>query len=161
MRKNYKGFTLVELLVAMAIFAVLVALAIGGVTLAQRAARDAQRRDALKTINLNIADLYGATSDFPATTTGIESTTDGTTLTLTVGTTTRTVSLAGNTRVLISTADGSSTNGTSYCYAKTSSGYTLGGRLEDGTWDLSLSTTSPKPTNATGCAIITGSTVAL
>lgn len=163
MRKNFKGFTLVELLVAMAIFAVLVALAIGGVTLAQRAARDAQRRDALKTINLNIADLYGSTSDFPATS-GITSNTAGTVLTLTVGSTTKTVDLAGNTRSLINTATASTTNGTSYCYVKTSSGYTLGGLLEDGTWDFSLSTTTPKPANAsslgsTGCTVISGSTV--
>lgn len=164
MKKNFKAFTLVELLVAMAIFAVLVALAIGGVTLAQRAARDAQRRDALKTINLNIADLYSSTSDFPATA-GIVSNTAGTELTLTIGSTTKTVDLAGTAKSLINTATASSTNGTSYCYVKTSSGYTIAAKMEDGIWDFSLSTTTPKPANSTslgstGCTVISGSTVA-
>lgn len=164
MRKNFKGFTLVELLVAMAIFAVLVALAIGGVTLAQRAARDAQRRDALKTINLNIADLYGSTSDFPETTGGIISSSNGLSLTLAVGTTERTVSLSGSTKALSNSESASNTNGTLYCYVKTTTGYTLGALLEDNIWDFSLSTTSPKPANSdslgtTGCALISGSTV--
>jgi len=164
MKNKLKAFTLVELLVAMAIFAVLVALAIGGVTIAQRAARDAQRRDAMKTIGLNIADLYASTSDFPADG-GIVSSTAGTVLTLTSSSISKTVDLTGNTKSLISSATASSSNGTQYCYDKSTSGYTLGAKMEDGIWDFSLSTTSPKPVNAlspvtAGCTVISGSTVA-
>lgn len=160
MVRKLKGFTLVELLVAMAIFAVLVALAIGGVSLAQRAARDAQRRDALKTVNLNLADLYSSTADFP---TSLTANAGGTTLSATVGSVTKDVSLAGPSRVLISTATASSTNGTRFCYTKTSSGYTIGALMEDGIWDYSLSTTTPKPANSStlsGCAVVTGSNLA-
>jgi len=159
MKNKLKAFTLVELLVAMAIFAVLVALAIGGVTIAQRAARDAQRRDAMKTIGLNIANLYSSSSQFPTTITGnATGATPGGTLTMTSGSLTGTVQLTGPAILALTTQVGSGTGGTKYCYGTTTSGYVLGALMEDGIWDFSLSATDNKPANsvtqASGCTSI-------
>lgn len=56
--KAKKGFTLLELLVAMAIIAVLLALAIFGILQVQKNSRETQRRKALEDINLGINDFY-------------------------------------------------------------------------------------------------------
>jgi prepilin-type N-terminal cleavage/methylation domain-containing protein len=58
MNKKLNAFTMVELLVAMAIIGILIGLSIYGVGLAQRAGRDSQRRGALDDINKAIAAYY-------------------------------------------------------------------------------------------------------
>lgn len=58
MRKNLKGFTLVELLVAMAIIGIILGLALFGIAAAQRNARDTARKAALQDINAGAADLF-------------------------------------------------------------------------------------------------------
>ena len=54
---NKKGFSLVELLVAMAIIAVLISIAAYGIGIVQRSARNTQRRQMLADIQLLITDI--------------------------------------------------------------------------------------------------------
>lgn len=56
--KNKKGFTLLELLVAMAIIAVLLALAVFGILQVQRNSRETQRIKALEDVNIGIQSFY-------------------------------------------------------------------------------------------------------
>ena len=58
MRKTLKGFTMVELLVAMAIIGLLIAAAIWGIGLAQQSARNTQRREAGSQILAGLAEYY-------------------------------------------------------------------------------------------------------
>lgn len=62
MQTKSKAFTLVELLVAMAIIGIILGLALFGISAAQRNARDTQRRAAIQDINAGIADLYTVAS---------------------------------------------------------------------------------------------------
>lgn len=63
--KSKKGFTLLELLVAMAIIAVLLALAIFGILQVQKNSRETQRRKALEDINIGINDFYSRYGQYP------------------------------------------------------------------------------------------------
>lgn len=63
--RNKKGFTLLELLVAMAIIAVLLALAIFGILQVQKNSRETQRRKALEDINMGITDFYSRYYQYP------------------------------------------------------------------------------------------------
>ncbi|KXK26586.1 MAG: hypothetical protein TR69_WS6001000592 [candidate division WS6 bacterium OLB20] len=64
MRKH--GFTLVELLVAMAIIGLLIGLSLFGIAAAQRNARDTARKAALQDINAGIADFLTLDGRFPS-----------------------------------------------------------------------------------------------
>lgn len=64
MRKQ-KAFTLVELLVAMAIIGVLLGLAMFGLSSAQRAQRDTERRAALQDINIGMQTFYETYNRYP------------------------------------------------------------------------------------------------
>ena len=59
------AFTLVELMVAMAIIGVLLGLAIFGVTAAQRAQRDTERKAALQDVNIGIQDYIDVFGNQP------------------------------------------------------------------------------------------------
>lgn len=65
--KNKKGFTLLELLVAMAIIAVLIALAVFGIMQVQRNSRETQRIKALEDLNLGIQAFYNRCGEYPDT----------------------------------------------------------------------------------------------
>ena len=65
MHKNKKAFTLVELLVAMAIIGVLIGLAIFGMTAALRSQRDAERKSAVSDINIGITAYLEAYNVYP------------------------------------------------------------------------------------------------
>lgn len=52
-----KGFTLMELLIAMAIIAVLIALGIAGYSIARRAARNTQRKDVIREVQMYMEDF--------------------------------------------------------------------------------------------------------
>ncbi|KXK26587.1 MAG: hypothetical protein TR69_WS6001000593 [candidate division WS6 bacterium OLB20] len=60
-----KAFTLVELLVAMAIIGLLIGLSLFGIAAAQRNARDTARRAAMQDINAGIADYLTLEGAFP------------------------------------------------------------------------------------------------
>jgi len=129
---NAKAFTLVELIVGMAIIAILVGLSILGLATVQRSVRDTQRVATLESINLEVEALRGAQGVYP--TLNATAVASATTLTLVSNTTisvgTRAITLSGpTTNAATTTADG-----TDYCYAAsaTRSDYCLRASLENG-----------------------------
>lgn len=128
LNKTKKGFTLLELIVAMAIIAVLMGLSLFGIQSVQRSQRDTERRSALSNINLEIAALYGDFGQYPPSGTGV--TINGTTVTIRLGTTTRTLTLKGAAIGAANTTIG----GTAYCYSSTGGSYQLGVKLESSDW---------------------------
>lgn len=65
MQKKLKGFTLVELLAAMAIIAILIGLAGFGISIALRNSRDSERRQVVDNLQLTISDYYTRESEYP------------------------------------------------------------------------------------------------
>ncbi len=63
--RNKKAFSLVEMLVTMAIIAVILGLALFGIAAAQRNSRNTQRRAALSDINVAMQDYYTRKSAYP------------------------------------------------------------------------------------------------
>lgn len=123
-----KGFTLLELIVAMAIIAVLMGLSLFGIQSVQRSQRDTERRAALSNINFEIAAWYGDYGGYPDTVQ-----VRGTTVTISgAGATNRTLTLKGTAVGITGTA--STQNGTVYCYTKSNSTYQLGVNLESSGW---------------------------
>jgi prepilin-type N-terminal cleavage/methylation domain-containing protein len=64
---NRKGFTLVELLIAMAIIAVLIAIAAYGIQILQRNARNTRRRKVVQDIQLTVSDIQANFFEYPST----------------------------------------------------------------------------------------------
>lgn len=132
-----KGFTLVELMVAMAIVAVLIGLSVFGIGTAQRVLRDNQRRDAVNDIAVLLNAYYAERQEYPSR---INIAAGGTQLVFSTDTT-KVIPLKG----IAKTATGltaSDATQTLYCYALTSTGYILGVKLEDGgQFDLGSSST--------------------
>jgi prepilin-type N-terminal cleavage/methylation domain-containing protein len=125
--KKKSGFTLVELMVAMSIVAVLIGLSVFGISTAQRNLRDNQRRDAVTSLATALADYYTNNNQYPTSTTFSA-----------LNTLLKTPVLGVTTAAQTTTA-----NGTSYCYAVASDGYILGALLESGVW-FSLSSSATK-----------------
>lgn len=117
LKRKLSGFTLVELLVAMAIISVLIGLAVGAISLANRSSRDSQRRAAVFEVSAAINEYYGRTSAYPTTITVQGNT-------IQVGN--NTVNLSGPALPAAATT----ANGTAYCYSRTAGGYVLGAGLE-------------------------------
>ena len=161
--KKLSGFTLVELLVAMAIIGVLIALAIYGVSAAQRAQRDTARKSASQDISVGIQDYYDRNSIYPDWVSYI----DGYVYLYRSGTTCASqanlsnkcvaVPLKGNIAPGSNVAAGSFSNASPikylggatnanesrYCIHIEDDGYTLGGKLENETWIHVGSTARP------------------
>ena len=136
MQKKYSAFTLVELMVAMAIIAVLIGMSVFGISTAQRVLRDNQRRDNVKNVAAALNSYYASNSQYPANITPINS---GTAIQVSTG---NTVPAIGVLKV------GTETNasGTLYCYGLATTGYVLGAKLEDGNWFNLGSATLPNET---------------
>jgi prepilin-type N-terminal cleavage/methylation domain-containing protein len=130
MRKKLKGFTLVELLAAMAIIAVLIGLAGFGISIALRNSRDTQRKAKLNDIQLAINEYYTSASAYPASITGGGS---ATAIQVTGGSA---VPVKGATKAAAST----STSGTKYHYKVVTGGYLLCAELESNNAMFDLST---------------------
>ena len=124
MHKQHKAFTLVELMVAMAIIAVLIGMSVFGIATAQRVLRDNQRRDNLKNVAAALNSYYATNSTYPSSIASVS----GDKTKIQVGT--MTVPAAG----ILQVSTATSTNGTWYCYKLDSSGYMLGVKLEDSAW---------------------------
>ncbi|KKQ35359.1 MAG: PilA1 [candidate division WS6 bacterium GW2011_GWA2_37_6] len=145
MKRKLKGFTLVELLAAMAIIAVLIALAGFGISLALRNSRNSQRQESLDNVRIAITDYYGQSTLYPTSIAGAGAANqillkNGA---LTVGTA---IPAKGATKPEAST----STSGSVYRYGVVASGYYLCVQQEGGTWfDLSTATVGTCETNGT------------
>ena len=134
--KSLTGFTLLELIVAMAIVAVLATLAIGAITIVQRSARDAERRSALETMNLEIEGFRGDTGSYPGFVGRVTGSTTQVRICATSAcnsTSDKTINLKGAAIMLSNTSATTTTSeGTVYCYLRTGAAYSLGVNLESG-----------------------------
>lgn len=119
-----KGFTLLELIIGMAIVAVLMGLSILGIQTVQRSSRDTARRAAVNAIQLEIEAIRADTGSYPTS--------------ISMVTATRVVTFNPSSRTLTLT-DAAQTprtatgqDGTQYCYAVSSGVYQFGAALEAG-----------------------------
>jgi prepilin-type N-terminal cleavage/methylation domain-containing protein len=139
-KKSLSGFTLVELMVSMAIIAVLMGLSVFGIATAQQILRDDQRRDALKSIAAGITSYYAANQAYPPVA-GVTFATAQVTLA-----TGFVVPLTGP----ASAAATTNASQTAYCYSIATDGYRLGAYLEAGSWFNLGTSLSTKCTAYTG-----------
>ncbi|CAG1022667.1 hypothetical protein DOJK_01820 [Patescibacteria group bacterium] len=125
-----KGFTLLELIIAMAIIAVLMGLSLFGIQSVQRSQRDTERRAALSNINLEVAAYYGDNGRYPDVT--ISASTKE--ARIGTGNNAKVVELTGAATPI--TGAESTQSGTAYCYeTEEGSTYRLGVWLEGtGSW---------------------------
>ena len=129
-QKNAPAFTLVELIVVMAIVAVLVGLSVLGIATVQRSSRDTQRISTLEAINLEIEAYNGNNGSYPAAITLNAGSNQ-----FTIGT--QTVNLSGSAVADVASTNGIGGTGTSqlrtdYCYENYGSAYSLRAQLESG-----------------------------
>lgn len=74
---NPKGFTLVELLIVIAILGILMGLALAGMRFAQRRARDLQRQNAVRNLSSALESYYVDYRVYPAGSTTVETLVEG------------------------------------------------------------------------------------
>lgn len=137
------AFTLLELVVAMAIIATLLALSIFGIQAVQRSQRDTERRTSLQSVNLELANYYGENQSYP-------NSISLTKTTISFGN--KIVQLKGA-AVACSTGEAgadrkSQTTCTVYCYLGNSSAYRLGVNLEGNGWGSGQSSQQLGPAGA-------------
>lgn len=131
-RSKRSAFTLVELLVAMAIISILIGLAIGAISIVQRVSRDNERRAAVQEITAGLNAYYASNSAYPVRGTG---TTNVRRQGTDVAVASQVIRLKGAALAGTSTTS----NSTRFCYARTSAGYVVGAELEDGNYFVDLS----------------------
>jgi prepilin-type N-terminal cleavage/methylation domain-containing protein len=140
MRKTYKkAFSLIELLVSMAIIAVLIGLVGFGVATAQRNARDNQRQQKVADIRVGLTDYLTKHNEYPHVSDDINITSDE----IILGpddTNPIVIQLDGPTEASSETGP----SGAQYCYGlrEDDGGYILGVKLENGEWFDQSSTIS-------------------
>jgi len=122
-----KAFTLVELLVAMAVIAILLGLAVFGITVVQQNARDTQRRTMVNDIEIALNSQIAAGQALPSNFPGNETTS------ITIGGSTITL----NAPLTRPATDGAATldttsSVTDYCYGVSGNSYVVGVDLEAG-----------------------------
>ena len=141
--KRHKAFTLIELVVSMAIIAILIMLLITGISTARRTARDTERIKFLEQLNIAVLDFSLNQKTLP----DIFIENDGTTLTL---------RRAGRTFVNVLPLNGtlkskvghveslsSDASGTVYCYVRAFNGlYELSINMETSGWSKQAGTSS-------------------
>ncbi len=128
-----KGFTLLELMVAMGIIAILAAMSVYGITIVQRSLRNTSRRKSLSDLNLAINQYFETTGTYPvAGAGGLVFYSDRAEINGTVA-----VRFTGAT-VAVSTALPTTSSGTQYCYAPSGAAYRLGASLEGSNWGFQL-----------------------
>lgn len=115
--KHIKAFTLVELMVAMSIIAILIGLSAFGIATAQRNLRDNQRRDKVKDVAAGLANYYTLNNSYPTATS--------------FRTLMQTLSIPFE--GVLTPGAATNASATQYCYAIVSDGYVLGAKIEGGT----------------------------
>jgi prepilin-type N-terminal cleavage/methylation domain-containing protein len=148
-----QAFSLIELLVSMAIIAVLLGLVGFGIATAQRSSRDSQRRQKVADLRLSLEEYQTRKNRYPA-----QSEVIVTTSSITFGSTGTPILLSGPTSA--GAGPESTPTSTVYCYQLNAAdgGYLLGAKLENGEWvdaSQSISQTS-KCTGAPGTTIVPG-----
>jgi len=142
--KSTKGFTLVEVIVVLAIIAVISGLSIVGISTLQRSSRDANRLKTLENIKAEISRIQSQTGRVPSEndfTWGTER------ITIATSAGTKVVDAKGiatpkngSANICSPTAE-SDTSGTVYCYRVERDGYILGADKEAGIIDVGTSNT--------------------
>lgn len=127
--KKKKAFTLIELMVAMGIIAVLITMSIFGITIVQRSLRNTARRDTLESIKLALEAHYNDYGSYP-TTTEFRITPTAVTINGNV--------IADLTGAAKASATTTNSNSTRYCYIPQSGSYQLAVDLEANEWGLQL-----------------------
>lgn len=115
------GFTLVELMVAMSIIAVLIGLSVFGISIAQRNSRDEQRRAMVRDLAASLANYYIDNNAYPPATNSFA------TLNASLNVPVRGVTTS------VPSGTESTVSGTRYAYGLATDGYILGAELESGT----------------------------
>lgn len=129
--KAKKAFTLVELLVAMAIIAILLGLAVFGITIVQQNARDTQRRSKVNDVEIALAGQLAAGNSLPTAFTVAANA--GNTATAAYVNASLTVQLpAPLSRGATPFTNATNTAQTNYCYGVSGSLYVVGVSLEGG-----------------------------
>lgn len=126
MRSTKKAFTLVELMVAMAIIAALMGMSVFGINLVQRSSRNTQRRSAMSNIDLAVRNYQINNGTYP-TTAELDFQSDG----AYIGTE-KVVEFEGSTAPQGST----DSSGTQYCYESDGSTFSVGIELEGGSTEF-------------------------
>ncbi len=124
--KTKKAFTLIELMVAMGIIAVLATMSIVAIRIVQQNVRNTQRRDALNSINLSVSSFQIDYGRYPVLGTELIFNPNDVQLRY-GGVTINTIQLSGP------AAKGTGNDKSAYCYT-TTGGYGLGVQLEGGKW---------------------------
>lgn len=127
-----KAFTLLELIVAMAIIAILVGLSILGIDTVQRSSRDTERKTVLKAISNELIDYFGNNQTYPPSSGIVFNSTNQTVNINNL----ITLDLTPATNLLPAEATASTYNGSIYCYTRSNNNtdYSLGVHLENGNW---------------------------
>lgn len=126
MSNSKKGFTLLELIVAMAIFAVLVGLSVIGIQTVQRSQRNTERRSGASQVNLEINAYFADFGVYP----GLSLAENGTATFASTGKPSRNATLRGNAIPVDATALAATETGTQYCYSTDGKQYRLGYKVE-------------------------------
>jgi type II secretory pathway pseudopilin PulG len=120
-----KAFSLVEILIYMGIAAVMISLGFVGITIAQRAARDEERKLVVQEIRSTVDTYFRSTAAYPVESVSLLWETDQ----VTIGE--KSVALLGFKGYSNSATDSSRTR---YVYLKDRSGYMICVKLESGDW---------------------------
>lgn len=131
MNSTKKGFTLIELMVVMGIIALLSGMAIFGIQLAQRSARDSDRRNIVdNSFKLAVEDYNIRFETFPANADVVFAADQITLVEPGSATVFETIPLDGSSTYATATDSGN----TEYCYAQVDAGggYEFGATLENG-----------------------------
>ena len=133
-KKNKKGFTLLELMVAMGVIAILAAMSIYGISLVQKSLRNTARRKAAQDINLAVQQYYEATANYPAynTAAGIRFFADR------VEVNSQVVYRFTGATVPQNTTTAVDSTYTRYCYSVNAGSYKISVDLEGSLWGLQL-----------------------
>ncbi|MCA9385234.1 type II secretion system protein [Candidatus Dojkabacteria bacterium] len=136
-KKDKHGFSLVELLMTMGVIAVLISIAVYGLSILQRNARNAQRTEMVNELKIGVEKYFLANGTYPA---AGQITYSSSTEEFSVGSS---ITLDLNAPYSCPAPD-TTKDGTAYCYVKDPNGdlstYQLGMKNESGIWTSGVGT---------------------